>query len=192
MSTLFAINFRRDAHRRELAQTRARAAALGAWLAYFGALAIVIGLDALNGHSLAQRVRLLEAQIQRAGSVRPPAAAWTPPPAEVQRVEAALENPGRWRARLERLAAALPPGAMLTTLAVNPDNVSGASEQDRLVLTGLLPPAAGEDRMQGIMRVLTGLRGDSLLAAQYRVIKLVESRSGGPGTPAEFRIEFRR
>ncbi len=192
MSPIFTINFRRDAHRRELSGARARAAALGAWVAYFGVLAIVIGLDGLNGHSLGQRARMLEAQIHGLGAARVPVATWTLPPAELAKVEAALDNPRRWQSRLQRIAAVLPSRATLTALVVNPENVSGLDEQDRLVMTGVFAPAGDQDRMQGIMQLVAALRADSLLASQYRVIKLVESRVGGPGSPAEFRIECRR
>jgi hypothetical protein len=192
VSAIFTINFRREAHRRELSETRRRAAALGAWVGYFGVLVVVLGLYGLNAGSLAQRARLLELQNDRLQKSRVPSADWTPRTTELPLIQAALDNPRRWQARLERLGAVLPANAMLTSLVVNPDNVSDATDQDRLLIAGMLQPAAGRDRMQEVMQLVSALRRDSLFAAQYGVIKLVESRSGGPGSPAEFRIECRR
>jgi Tfp pilus assembly protein PilN len=192
VSELFTINFRREAHRRELSEARRRAASLGAWVAYFGVLVVVLGLYGLNAGSLTQRAQLLDAHNARLQKSRVPSAAWTPRASELSRVEAALDNPRRWQARLERLAAVLPANAMLTSLVVNPDNLSAPADQDRLLIAGVLQPAGGRERMQEIMQLVSALRSDSLFAAQYGVIKLVESRIGGPGSPAEFRIECRR
>jgi Tfp pilus assembly protein PilN len=193
VSPIFEINFRREAHRQELSRARRRATELGTWVAYFGVLAVVLGLYGLNCHSLAQRVRSLEARNARLRTLQAPPETWKPQPAELAQVEGVLASTRRWRSRLERLAAVLPANVRLASLVVNPDNLSAPAEQERLVISGVLDPVAGQDRMQGIMQLVSTLHGDSLFAAQYRIIKLVESRTdGGSGAPAEFRIECRR
>jgi hypothetical protein len=191
MSTIFTINFRREAYQMELARTRRRTVAVGAWVAYFGVLAVVLGLYGLNCGSLLRRARQLESQNTRLRSDQGPQAAWQPAAAEIAQVERVLANPRLWQTRLARLATLLPPNAALSTVSVNPDNLSGGGEHDRLVITGVLRPTSGQDRMQGIMQLLSTLRGDSEFAANYRTIKLAESRIGGPDAPAEFRIECR-
>jgi len=192
VSPVFTLNFRREAYRLELARTRRRLVAVGIWAAYFGVLAVVLGLYGLNCASLTQRARLLEAQSTRMQTRHDPATAWQPGPAELAQVEQALANPRRWQIRLARLATVLPRDAMLTSVGANPDNQSGAADQERLLIIGILRPAAGQDRMQGIMALVAALHADSLFSAQYRTIRLVESRiGGGADAPAEFRIECR-
>jgi len=192
MTSVFTVNFRREAYRQELARTRQRTIAVGSWVAYFGVLAVTLGLYGLNCASLAQRAHLLETQSARLRTSHDPTGGWKPGPAALAQVERALANPRRWQVRLTRLAAVLPANAMLTSLSVNPDNLAGAADQDRLLLAGVLRPAPGQDRMQGIMALVATLHSDSLFAAQYRTIRLVESRIGsGADAPAEFRIECR-
>ena len=191
MSAIFGINFRREAYRLELARTRRRMASVGGWVAYFGVLVVVFGLYGLNCSSLLQRTRLLEAQIAHARTNPKPTLAWKPATLELAQVERLLDNPRRWQVRLGRLAALLPPNARLSAVAVNPDNQADPVNRERLVITGVLKTAPGQDRMQGIMQLVATLRADPLFAAQYRTIKLAESRIGGSDVPAEFRIECR-
>ena len=192
MSPVFTVNFRREAYRLELERMRRRAVAVGIWVAYFGTLAIVLGLYGLNCTSLTRRAHLMEAQNARLRTTHDPTTAWQPAPAELAQVERALANPRHWQVRLARLAAVLPGDAMLTSVTVNPDNQSGATDQERLLLAGVLRPAPGQDRMQGIMALVAALHSDSAFAGQYRTIRLVESRiDGGADAPAEFRIECR-
>lgn len=192
MNTVFTVNFRREAYRLELARTRQRAVAVGIWVAYFGVLAVVLGLYGLNCASLTQRTHLLATQNARAQTHPDPAAAWQPGPAELAQVERSLANPRHWQTRLARLAAVLPADAMLTSVSANPDNQSGAADQERLLIVGVLRPAPGQDRMQGIMALVAALHADSAFAAQYRTIRLVESRiGGGANASTEFRIECR-
>ena len=192
MNPVFTVNFRREAYRLERARTQRRAVAVGIWVAYFGALAVVLGLYGLNFASFTRRARLLEAEITRAQARPDPTAAWQPGPAELAQVEQVLANPRHWQTRLTRLAALLPGDAMLTSVSANPDNQSAATDQDRLLLVGALKPTAGQDRMQGIMALVAALHADSAFAAQYRTIRLVESRvGGGAEAPAEFSIECR-
>lgn len=193
MSPVFTVNFRRESYRLELARTRRRAVAVGAWVAYFGVLAVVLGLYGLNCASLAQRARRIEARNARMQARPAPAAAWQPGPAELAQVERSLANPRHWQIRLARLAAVLPGDARLTSVSANPDDQAGGADQERLLLVGMLRPAPGRNPMQGIMALVAALRADSAFAAQYRTIRLAESRIGGGAKPqAEFRIECRR
>ena len=177
MSPVFTVNFRREAYRLELARTRRRTVAVGVWVAYFGVLTVVLGLYGLNCASLDQRARLLATQNTRAQTSHDPTTAWQPGTAELAQVEHTLANPRRWQVRLTRLAALLPAEAILTSVSANPDNLSDAADQDR---------------MQGIMALVAALHADSAFAAQYRTIRLVESRTGGGAdAPVDFRIECR-
>ena len=192
MTIVFTVNFRREAYRQELARTRQRMVAVGIWVAYFGVLTVALGLYGLNCTSLTRRAHLLETQSARVQASHDPAATWKPGPTEIAQVERALANPRDWQVRLARLAAVLPGDAMLTSVTVNPDNLSGAADEERLLLAGVLRPTPGRDRMQGIMSLVAALHSDSLFSAQYRTIRLVESRiGGGADAPAEFRIECR-
>ena len=192
MSPVFSVNFRREAYQLELARTRQRAVVVGTWVAYFGVMAVTLGLYGLNCASLTHRAHLLEEQNARLNAGAGPGPAWKPGRAELGQVEHALSNPRRWQVRLPRIAAVLPVNAKLTSVGL--EFVQGSDPQgtERLVLDGLLRAAPGQDRMQGIMALVAALHADSVLAAQYRTIRLVESRIGGEaGAPAEFRIECR-
>jgi hypothetical protein len=86
----------------------------------------------------------------------------------------------------------LPVNAKLTSVGFEFNEAFDSQGSGRLVLDGLLRAAPGQDRMQGIMALVAALHADSVLAAQYRTIRLVESRTGGEAVaPAEFRIECR-
>ena len=122
-----------------------------------------------------------------------PGIVWQPGPAELAQAEHALANPRQWQVRLARLASVLPADAMLTSVSANPENQSSAADQDRLLVIGMLRITPGPDRMQGVMGLVAALHADSLFSAQYRTIRLVESRvGGGADAPVEFRIECRR
>jgi hypothetical protein len=86
----------------------------------------------------------------------------------------------------------IPVNARLTSLAVNPDNMSGAAEQNRLVISGEYKIAPGQDRMHGVVEMVGALRADSLFSVGYQTIRLVTTRiSESSGTVAEFTIECR-
>lgn len=189
MSATFTINFRREVFQRERARARRRAVQLGLWLGYFGALAIVLGLYALNTVSLARRTASLEHQVEHRRR-QPSAGDWRPGPPEVERVSSALLDAGRWRDRLARLAELVPPNARLTDVQFNPDNASGAAPR-KLVLTGELRPAGGGDRMQQVLAFVGTLSGDSLFSVGYTNVRLVTTRASTTGEGAEFVIECR-
>jgi hypothetical protein len=191
VSPQFTINFRRESYRLQLARTRRRMLSVGIWLAYFGVLAIALGLYDLNCASLARRTQLLEAQNRRLGAAGH-LASWKPVPAELAQAERALANPRRWQLRLARLAALLPPNVVLTSVATDPDNLSSGPDQEKLVVSGMLRPGSGQDPMEGVSTLVSALRADSLFASQYRSIQMVGTSVGAAGAPAEFRIECRR
>lgn len=189
MSATFTINFRRDVFLRERARARRRAIRLAIWLGYFGTLAVVLGLYALNTASLARRTALLERQVERLRR-QPADGEWRPGQAEADFVAISLGDAGRWRDRLERLATILPGNARLTDVSFNPDNSSGAG-QAKLILTGELRPGGGGDRMQQVLSFVGTLSRDSLFSRGYSNVRLVTTRAAASGEGAEFVIECR-
>lgn len=188
MTTIFSINFRREVFQRERAKAQRRAVRLGLWLTYFGALAVVLGLYALNTVSLARRTRMLERQVE---SLRAQSAGgeWRPGAAEADLVTRSLRDPARWRDRLARLATLVPPNARLTDVQFNPENSSGTAA--KLVLTGELRPTGGGDRMQQVLALVSTLSRDSTFAAGWSNVRLVTTRAAASGEGAEFVIECR-
>ena len=190
MTPFFSINFRREAYQRELSRARRRVFLLGVWVAYFGLTGVIMGLYGLNCISLRQRVDVLERQAERLRLQQGAAADWTVRPYEMDQIERYVENPRRWRDRLTRLSAVLPANVKVTSLAVNPRNLSAAAEQNKLVITGVVRPTPGQDRMQSVMRIVTMLHNDSLFTRGYQNIKLASTRvSEGSDGGAEFVIE---
>lgn len=189
MSTLFNVNFRREAYRKEVARARRRVMALAAWVAYFGVFAVIMGLYGLNGVALTRRVDQLEKQMARFQATQSVREQWQLPAAELTRIQDLLGNPVRWRDRLARLAVLLPENARLTSVAANP-NVSSVRNEDRLVITGQMRIKQGEDRMTGVMRLVTTLREDSLFGARFGNVKLSSTKILASGTGmTEFVIE---
>ena len=192
MSALFTINFRREAYQREVAHARRRMVLLGGWVAYFGALAVVLGLYGLNCASLTRRSSQIERQATRLRALQKSHPDWTIGAAELVAAEQFHANPRRWRDKLIRFATLLPPNAIIHSIAVNPDNLQGAQEQNKLVITGELKVPPGQDRMRGVVQLVSALHADSLFASGYQNIRLASSRvsdAGGPVT--EFVIECR-
>jgi hypothetical protein len=189
MSTVFTINFRREVFQRERAKARRRAALLGMWLLYFGALGVVLGLYALNLVSLGRRTVMLERQVERLRS-QPAGSDWRPGRAEADLVSHALQDGARWRDRLARLAQLVPPNARLTEVQYNSDNTS-AGARPKLVLTGELRPTGNTDRMQQVLGFVGTLSRDSLFSAGYSNVRLVTTRASSSGEGAEFVIECR-
>lgn len=192
MSTLFTINFRREAYLKEVARTRRRVLVLGVWVAYFGVLGLLVGLYGLNCASLSRHLWQIERQTARVRQVRGASAEWNVHEAELALVERYVLNPRQWHDRLARLAVLLPPNVRLTSIAVNPQNLSGPAEENKLVISGLLRASAGNDRMQGVMKIVSDLHDDSLFAHSYRNVKLASTKvAPGSSGAAEFVIECR-
>ena len=192
MNAIFSINFRREAYLGRLASARRRVIMLGVWVTYFGVTGVIIGLYGLNCISLEQRITQLERQAEHLRTQHGAATDWTVRASELDQIQGYVQNPRRWRNRLIRLAAVLPPNVKITSMAVNPQNLTLPVEQNKLVITGVVRPAAGQDRMQSVMRVVTMLHNDSQFAAGYSNIKLASTRvSEGSDGDAEFVIECR-
>jgi hypothetical protein len=192
MSVLFTINFRREAYQRELARTRRRLFKLGGWLTYFGVLALVLGLYGLNCLALASRTRFAERRVARAQQSSGARSGWKLEGRQLMLVEDVKNNPVRWRDRLTRLAAILPPNVALGSVAVNPENSPGPVDQNRLVLTGEVRLPAGNDRMRPVVQLVSLLQADTLFSRGYSSIRLASSQAAeGPGNVTQFVIECR-
>ena len=192
MSTLFTINFRREAYQREVARARRRVMMLGGWLAYFGVLTVVLGLYGLNCSSLVRRASLIERQAARMRALQNSQRDWVIAESDLATIEQTQANPRRWRDKLVRLAQLVPSNALIQSIAVNPDNLPGLQDQNKLVITGELKIPAGEDRMRGVVQLVTALHSDKTFSAGYQNIRLASSRiSEGSGVVAAFVIECR-
>ena len=190
MNPLFTINFRREAYVQEVSRRRRRVVALGVWVAYFGVLAMLIGLYALNGASLARRSHLIERQTALIRNAKDSAIGAQVGAAELGQVETAARSTRQWRDRLVRLSTLLPPEARLTGLGVNPQNMSDPASRNALLISGEMHNAPGHDRMEGVMKIVATLRADSVFRAGYHNIKLASTRLTEEGS-AEFEIECR-
>lgn len=189
MSTIFAINFRREAFQRERAKTRRRAIVLGLWVAYFGALGVLFGLYGLNLSSISRRIALVERQTDRMRHLGQ-SGDWHPGSQEAAEVERHVRNPRIWRDRLARLPQMLPPNARLSSLQFNPEN-SGGTTDSKLVITGVMRSGAGGDRIQQVMTFVNTISRDSVFSADYPHIRLVTTRAVSGSDGAEFVIECR-
>jgi hypothetical protein len=190
VSPLFTLNFKREAYAREMARTRRRVVILGVWVTYFGVLALLLGLYSLNCMSLHRRVRQVERQTARLRGGSGGAAEWKLRPNDLAQVERYVANTRLWRDRFARLAEVMPPNAAVTSLALNPRNVSTPAEQNKLVITGTVKVVAGQDRMRSVMGIVTSLHRDSVFSRSYSTIRLASTRvSESPEPVAEFVIE---
>jgi hypothetical protein len=165
--------------------------ALGVWVAYFGVLAILVGLYGLNAVALSRHTRQIERQTARARQLQGVAGNWKVGQQELNQVENYIRNPRQWHDRLARLATILPPNVRLASMVVNPQNVSGSPDENKLVITGQFKPAPGQDRMQGVMKIVSTIHGDSLLKQSYQNVRLASTRAVETDGAAEFVIECR-
>jgi hypothetical protein len=189
VNTVFTINFRREAFQRERARTRRRAVALGLWLFYLGALAVLLGLYALNMASIDRRIAVVERQIERYRSTTR-AADWGPNRNDAAEVDRHLRNPRLWRDRLARLPELLPANARISSLAFNPDNTSGTNDL-KLVIAGVMKSGTGDDRIEQVMGFVNSLSRDPVFSSGYQHIRLVTTRAASGSEGAEFVIECR-
>ena len=190
MSALFTINFRREAYLLEVSRRRRRLIALGVWVGYFGALMVLVGLYGLNGASLARRAFLIERQTMLIRHARDPALGSQLSAAELGQVEAAALSTRQWRDRLGRLGNLLPQEARLMGLTANPQNMSDDASKNALSLSGELHSAAGQDRMQGVMKIVSALGADSVFKGSYHDIRLASTRISENGV-VQFEIDCR-
>jgi hypothetical protein len=190
VSPLFTINFRREAYLREVARRRQRIVSLGLWVAYYGTLCLVVGLYGLNCTTLSRRSAMLERQTAQIHRTNAAQVATVLRPQEMALVERYATSTRRWRDRLEHVGAAMPMDARLTGLVVNPQNLSDASSQNALVISGALKGTHTGDRIQGVMKIVSSLRADSVFHTGYKNIKLASTRVAEDGG-VEFVIECR-
>lgn len=187
MSAIFQINFRREAFRRERAEARRRALGLGIWLTYFGALAVLLGLYGLNCAELNARTRQLQRQMVRQRVLQRGDAEWIASAAEAATAEPWVTDVGDWRDVLGRLPRLLPAGARLTLVQFNPEEVSGGAR--KLLLFGVLRADSTQDGMARVTDFVGVLAKDSLVAAHYRSVRLLSTRSQDGKSGAEFQVE---
>lgn len=190
MTTLFTINFRRESYLRELARARRRVIMLGVWVAYFGVMSIVLGLYGLNCVSLGHRVAVLERRAQRARVQAGQHTEWKVTPGQLVEIEHFVASAATWRDRLTELSYALPTNARLRSIALNPDNLTGTADQNRLVISGQLKLSAGENGVNGAEKIASALRKDKRFSTGFKTIRLASTRVlEEPGPSAEFVIE---
>jgi hypothetical protein len=191
MTPIFTINFRREVYQRELARTRRRLLQVGGWVAYFGVMVVIFGLYGLNCAALTVRVGQIEKQAARARAAQHGRADWTVGSTELAAAQRIQSSARYWRDKLVRLSLLVPPNAQLTSVAVNPDNLTSAADQNKLVIVGQLKIPPGEDRMRGIVQLVSSLHSDSTFSYGYQNIRLASSRVEENGSVAEFVIECR-
>ncbi len=189
MSNLFAINFRREDFRRERADARRRAVGLGARLAYFGVLSLMLGLYGLNCSELRTRTRNLDRQLARQRTQHQAGQPWQPAANDAALAEPWVADLSRWRDVLARLPDLLPEGARLTSFRYNPDGVSGGER--RLLLTGILRVDSRRDRMAGVTDFVAAVAGDSVFSRDFKSVRLLSTRAIENSTDAEFELECR-
>jgi hypothetical protein len=155
-------------------------------------LVLVFGLYGLNCASLLRRTHVVERAVARASANPTGNPEFSLEAADIVTIENFRENPARWRDRLVRLAAVLPPNAAITSIAVNPDNLPNPADQNLLVIAGELRTSPGQDRMRPVVQLVSTLRDDSLFARGYTSIRLSSSRAiEAPSLATEFVIECR-
>jgi hypothetical protein len=192
MSTVFTINFRREAYQRELARTRKRLFKLGGWVTYFGVLALILGLYGLNCFTMSRQVAFAERRVTRAQQSSGARSGWKLEGRDLVTVESAKANPVRWRDRLARLAAILPSNVALASVAVNPENSTTPADQDAFVITGEMKVPPGSDRMRPVVQLVSVLQADSSFSHGYSSIRLKSSQAAeGAGNVTQFVIECR-
>lgn len=189
MNTLYQVNFRREAFRRERAEARRRAVGLGVWLTYFGVLAVLLGLYGLNWSELGSRTRQLQRQIESQREQSLAGADWSPPASDAGLAEPWVSDLGRWRDLLTRLPRLLPEGIRLTSVRFNPDGVTGGER--KLLLSGVMRVGSRLDRMSGVTDLVSVVSRDSLFAAHFKSVRLVSTRSRDDVPDAQFELECR-
>jgi hypothetical protein len=190
MNPVFTINFRREAYEREQARIRARVVSLGAWVAYFGLMAVILGLYGLNAVAFARRTAMIERQAVRQREMKGRVSEWTLGAEEMAAITRNAEGlSAHWRIMM-RIGQLLPPNARLTSLAYNPDNLTGAGSR-RLVVSGVLRPESAQDRVRGVVNLVSALGADSSFSRAFTSVKLASTSSDEGSGTVEFTIECR-
>lgn len=188
MTPQFTINFRREVYQREQARARARVILLGVWVAYFGVMAVILGLYGLNAAAYARRTGILERQAVRLQERRGTAAEWTLSADDIGALTERARSLARHRGVLTQLGRRLPPNVRLASVAWNTENLSGAGAP-RLVLSGTLRPEDQQDRMRSVVGLVSTLSTDSVIAGAFRNVKLASTNLDEGTNVVEFVIE---
>ena len=189
---VFTINFRREMFERELARSRRRVLQLAGWLAYFGVFGLVAWSYVLNAQSMQLRTRMIERQTDQFVAAQNLPRKVPLDASQIAAIERFHGSPRRWRDKLARLAALLPPNAALRSLGLNPAGSNQSADLNRFVITGLLRPEGNEDPMRGVVQLVAALQADSSFSAGYKSIKLSQSHADAQTKGAtEFTIECR-
>lgn len=192
MSHIFTINFRREVYQRELARSRARVVSLAVWLSYFGGLAVIFGLYALNFGALVRHTRMIDRIARAQRSTQTDQVDWTNEPDAIALIDRGARDGFRWCRRLEQVAVVFPANVRLKSIQFNPSAASGGSDWNRLLLVGTLQSAAGQDRMGEVTGIVSAIQRDSLMAAHFQTIRLTSTRiAENAGSSTEFTIECR-
>jgi hypothetical protein len=191
MPPYFQINFRREAFKRERERSRRRLLATATWATYFGVMALLIGLYALNLQTVETRTNAIERQVREAQRDAAHQTQWKPGSTEADFVRAQRQSARLWSRRLDRLARLVPPNAALSSVAINPDNVPDASVKNLLVIQGTMRNT-GEGGMRSVVQFVSALSSDSVFSRGFSSIQLAQSQSTDKGPPAvQFTVECR-
>lgn len=185
---LFTINFRREVYQREQARARARVIMLGIWVAYFGVMAVILGLYGLNAAAYARRTGMLERQAKRTQEQKGTAAEWTLAADDIGALTMRAQSLSLHRGVLVRVGQLLPANVRLSMLTWNGDNLSGNVAR-KLVLNGSLRPEGGQDRMRSVVGLVSTLSGDSTISSAFRNVKLASTTVAEGMDAIEFVIE---
>jgi len=189
---VFTINFRREAFERDLARSRQRITRLAAWMAYFGLMGLVLYGYTLNLAAMNRRTFQVERQTEQFAESQNLPRKVPLDPTQIAAIERFHLSPRRWRDKLARLSKLTPDNVSLSSVAVNPGNSNQPLDQNKLVLSGTLRGASGEDPMRGVVQLVAALQADSAFAAGYQNIKLSQGRAAGTSAAVtEFTIECR-
>ena len=189
---VFTINFRREMFEREVARSRRRVIHLAAWMGYFGVFGLLVLSYVLNAQGMERRTRMILRQTDQFVAAQSLPRKVPLEPAQVTAIERFHGSPRRWRDKLARLAALVPPNASLKSIGLNSSGSNQSADMNKLVVTGTIRSEGGEDPMRGVVQLVASLQADSAFSAGYKSVKLSQSHTdaNAKGT-TEFTIECR-
>lgn len=189
---VFTINFRREMFERELARSRSRIIHLAAWMGYFGVFGLVVWSYVLNLQGMDRHTKMILRQTDQFVAAQNLPRKVPLDPSQASAIERFHDSPRRWRDKLARLATLVPPNASLKLVGLNPSGSNQSTDQNKLLITGLLRAEAGDDPMRGVVQLVAALQSDSSFSAGYQSIKLSQSHAdANTKGSTEFTIECR-